>query len=117
MRVGEDTDLCWRAQLDGSARIAFVPEAVLSYRLRNTPRAAFRQARLWASWEPALYKRYRDRGLQTPRTRLRTLLRWGRPLLVFARARGVEDRVVAARLLGARIGRAEGSVQHRHLML
>ena len=117
MRVGEDTDLCWRAQLAADARIGFVPEATISYRLRDAPGPAFRQARLWASWEVELYRRYRSRGLQTRSKPLRALLRWGRPLLVLARARRPEDLVVAARLLGARVGRVEGSVQHRHLQL
>jgi GT2 family glycosyltransferase len=115
--ICEDTDLCWRAQLDAGARLSFVPAAVLSYRLRTTPGAAFRQARTWASWEAALLKRYRTRGLPSPGSQGRALLRWGRPLLLLARARRAEDLVVVARLLGACIGRAEGSIRHRYLHL
>jgi GT2 family glycosyltransferase len=117
MRVGEDTDLCWRAQLDGGARIAFVPGATLSYRLRTRPGPAFRQSRLWASWEPALYKRYRPRGLGSPGNQFRALLRWGRPFLLLVRARRSDDLVVALRQLGACVGRLEGSIRHRHLRL
>ena len=117
MRVGEDTDLCWRAELETGARIAFAPEAQISYRLRTSPKAAFRQARLWASWEVELYRRYRGRGLQPPGHQVRALLRWGRPLLLLLRARRTEDVVVAARSFGACVGRLEGSIRHRHLHL
>ncbi|MEX5719306.1 glycosyltransferase family 2 protein [Geodermatophilus maliterrae] len=115
--VGEDTDLSWRAQLDADARIVFAPDARISYRLRTAARPAFRQARSWASWEVELYRRYRSRGLVAGGSRLRALLRWARPLLLLIRARQSEDVVVAARQLGACVGRLEGSVRHRHLHL
>lgn len=115
--ICEDTDFSWRAQLDAGARIAFVPDALVSYRLRTGPRAAFRQARVWASWEVELHRRYRARGLTAGGNHLRGLLRWGRPLLLVAGARRSEDLVVAARHLGACTGRLEGSVRHRHLYL
>ena len=117
MRVGEDTDFCWRAQLDADATIGFVPDAVMSYRLRDQPGPAFRQARLWASWEVALYARYEPRGLPAPGRQLRALLRWGRPLLLLPRVRRREDLVVVARQLGGCVGRLEGSIYHRHLHL
>ncbi|MHA6784784.1 glycosyltransferase family 2 protein [Pseudonocardia saturnea] len=115
--ICEDTDFSWRAQLDTSARIAFVPDARVAYRLRTGARAAFRQARVWASWEVELHRRYRPRGLTTNADPLRALLRWGRPLVLLVRARRSEHLVVAARHLGACIGRLEGSVRHRHLYL
>jgi GT2 family glycosyltransferase len=117
MRVAEDTDFCWRAQLEAGAGIAFAPSAHISYRLRTAPKAAFRQARLWASWEVELYRRYLGRGLRPPGRQLRALLRWGRPLALLVRARRSEDVVVAARSLGACVGRLEGSIRHRHLHL
>jgi GT2 family glycosyltransferase len=39
----EDTDLCWRAARAGFS-LAFVPDAVVRYRYRATPRAQFHQA-------------------------------------------------------------------------
>ncbi len=114
LRVGEDTDLSWRAQLDADARIVFAPDARISYRLRTAVRPAFRQARSWASWEVELYRRYRPRGLVAGGSRLRALLRWGRPVLLLVRARRSGDLVVAARQLGQCVGRLEGSVRHRH---
>lgn len=115
--VAEDTDFCWRAQLDAAAQLAFVPDAVLSYRLRTELRAAFRQARRWAEWDAALHRRFRSQGLPPPGRQLRALLRWGRPLLVAAKARSRDDLVVAARLFGGCIGRLEGSVRFRQLAL
>lgn len=115
--VAEDTDFSWRAQLDAAAQVAFVPDAVLSYRLRTGLRPAFRQARRWAQWDAALHRRFRSQGLPPPGRQVRALLRWGRPVLVAATARSRDDLVVAARLLGACIGRLEGSVRFRQLAL
>jgi GT2 family glycosyltransferase len=117
LEICEDTDLCWRAQRDAGARIVFVPDAEVSYRLRTGLRAAFRQARRWASWEAELYRRYEPHGLRPETGQLRALLRWGRPVLLAVNARSSEDLVVAVRSLGACIGRLEGSVRHRHLHL
>ena len=117
LAVGEDTDLCWRAQLDAGARISFVPGAVVAYRLRSTPRGAFRQARSWASWEVALHKRYRSRGMPAPGHQVRALLRWARAASLLVGARTTEDVVVAARQLGGCIGRLEGSIRQRQLRL
>jgi GT2 family glycosyltransferase len=115
--VAEDTDFCWRAQLDAAAHVAFVPEAVLSYRLRTDLKPAFRQARRWAEWDAALHRRFRSQGLPAPGRQLRALLRWGRPLLVAVSARSRDDLVVAARLFGGCIGRLQGSVRFRQLAL
>lgn len=115
--VAEDTDFCWRVQLHGPAKVGFAPEARIAYRLRSRMRPAFRQARNWAIWDVALYKRYRSLGVPPPGSQWRALLRWGRPLMVVAGARRRADLVVAARLLGACLGRAQGSVRHRCLFL
>lgn len=115
--VAEDTDLCWRAQIDAGAKVGFTADATVFYRLRDQIRPAFRQARTWAFWDVALYQRYRSEGLPGPGNQLRALLRWGRPFLVAARARHSEDLVVAARLLGACLGRATGSLHYRCLYL
>lgn len=105
--VAEDTDLSWRAQLDADARVAFVPAARMSYRLRDRVGPAFRQARVWARWDAVLHERHRHRGLPPVPAAERSLRRWARPVLVAASARRRADLVVAARLLGACLGRAE----------
>jgi GT2 family glycosyltransferase len=117
LAICEDTDFSWRAQLDAGAHLAFVPEARLFYRLRTGIRPAFRQARVWAVWEVELRRRYVPRGLGRSENQLRALFRWGRPLLLLARARRSEDLVVAARHLGACLGRLLGTVRYRHLHL
>jgi GT2 family glycosyltransferase len=115
--ICEDTDFSWRAQLDAGARLAFVPEAQVFYRLRTELLPAFQQARMWASWEVELHRRYGRRGLPRPNSPLRGVLRWGRPFLLILQARCSEDLVVAGRHLGACVGRLEGSLRHRHLYL
>ena len=117
LRVGEDTDLSWRAQLEAGAQVAFVPDALVSYRLRDRPGAAFRQSRLWAQWDVALYKRYEPQGMPVPGNRFRGILRWARPVLLLVRARRFVDLVVVAREVGACVGRLEGSIRHRYLYL
>jgi GT2 family glycosyltransferase len=52
-----DTDYCWRAQLAGF-KLHFVPEALIHYRLRHTPKALYKQGLNWGKDYPALYKRY-----------------------------------------------------------
>lgn len=115
--ICEDTDFSWRAQLDAKARITFVPEAQVAYRLRSGLRSAFRQARTWGVWEVELHRRYRDRGLPSRGSQLRALRRWARPVLLVARARRSDDLVIAARQLGGCVGRLEGSVRYRLLDL
>jgi GT2 family glycosyltransferase len=112
----EDTDLCWRAQLDAGATFRYVPEATLNYRLRLGVRDAFRQSRGWGAGQVALYRRYHERGWQAS-GQLRAALRWGRSLQLLVTARNRIDLVVAARHLGARVGRLGGSVRHRRLFL
>jgi GT2 family glycosyltransferase len=59
---GEDVDLCWRAERAGF-RLAFVPTAVVHYRLRGSRREAIRkQFRVGAS-EVALMRKYPRSGL------------------------------------------------------
>lgn len=115
--VAEDTDFSWRVQLDAHGEIGYAPDAQLSYRLRADPRPAFRQARMWARWDAALHRRYSAQGLRSSGRPVRALLRWGRPLLVAASARSRDDLVVAARLLGACLGRLEGSLRYRRMVL
>ncbi|RMI01027.1 glycosyltransferase family 2 protein, partial [Cellulomonas triticagri] len=58
-RYLQDTDLCWRAQLDG-AHLAFEPAAVVHMRLRANLRGAWRQGRgsgMGQRWLAARYGR------------------------------------------------------------
>jgi glycosyltransferase involved in cell wall biosynthesis len=69
----EDTDFCFRAQLDADATIVAAPDAVLEYRFRSTPGAIFHQAALYAKAGIWLRERYEPRGM--PPLVLRELIR------------------------------------------
>ncbi len=59
--VGGDAELCWRAQLAGHT-LAFVPEAVVHYRYRDTTLGAVRQQFEWGQADPRLYRDFRAAG-------------------------------------------------------
>ena len=63
LRWSDDGDLCWRAQLDGGATLAFVPDAVVHYRYRRMLAGIFTQARNWSREEYLLRRRYEPRGM------------------------------------------------------
>lgn len=58
----QDTDYCWRIQLDGHD-MAFVPEAVIHYRLRDTIADTWRQAFKYGEYNVKLYQLYREKGM------------------------------------------------------
>lgn len=116
LQVSEDTDLCWRSQLKGFSPPAFEAEALVHFRLRARPKAAFIQAQTWAMAEVALYRRYRAAGFP-PRRQLRQILRWLGPVRALLPWPGFERRVVAARKLGDRVGHLRGSIRERCLYL
>jgi GT2 family glycosyltransferase len=113
--LGTDVDLCWRAQLAGHL-LQFVPDAVVRYRYRETFRGIFGQARTYGTAGPALYRRYRDRGM--PRRPWRVALRFHAAALVrLARSRSKSDLAACAFLFGFRLGLVMGSVENRVLYL
>lgn len=57
LRILEDADYCIRQQLDGVG-IHFCPRAVLHVRYPENRSGLFRQARLWARANTALYRKY-----------------------------------------------------------
>lgn len=59
---GDDTDLCWRAQLAGY-RFAWVEEPAMQYRLRRGTGAVVRQAYAGARWLPTIVRRFRRQGM------------------------------------------------------
>jgi GT2 family glycosyltransferase len=56
----DEIDLCWRAQLAGIT-LVFAPEAVISYRLRESIRDTMRQQRGYGRSAAGLYRVHRDR--------------------------------------------------------
>jgi cellulose synthase/poly-beta-1,6-N-acetylglucosamine synthase-like glycosyltransferase len=70
----EDTDLCFRLQLQGY-QLAFEPAAIVHVRLRQSLRAIYRQGRSWGYASVALYTRFREQGMPGP-SRLHNLGGW-----------------------------------------
>src|SRR2546428_8626176 len=54
-----DLDYCFKIQLLG-VELHFVPEAVIHVRCRHTFKGFFHQARLWAKYSEAVFKKYKD---------------------------------------------------------
>jgi glycosyltransferase involved in cell wall biosynthesis len=115
-RVGEDVEICWRAQLNGH-RFAYTPEAVVHYRFRAGLRPLLRQYVAYGTIGPRLFQDFRDEGMPAsglraavgPWVRLVTKL----PIaLLSTTARGDVLRRMAFRL-----GRIRGSLQVRVLYL
>ena len=106
-----ETDFCWRAQLRG-VPLTPLPDAVVHVRYRDQVRALLRQARKYAEYDVALYKRYRPLGM--PKLGMKSGIRAWIDL-----ARGVGNLLNAERRamylwkLGWRTGRLYGSIRHR----
>lgn len=109
---GDDIELCWRAQLAGH-QLAFVPEAVMHYRLRGDRRSGYRQARLYGRSLPQLYRQFRPFGMP-PVDLAETVGRWWG--LVRDLPAAITDPVVRGQLgyrFFQRVGRLEGCVRYR----
>lgn len=70
----QDTDYCWRIQLQGTP-LVFVPDAVVYYRLRGGMGLLIKQAFKYGKYNVILYDRYRDKGMPMLTWR-RGLRRW-----------------------------------------
>jgi glycosyltransferase involved in cell wall biosynthesis len=112
---GGCVDLCWKVQLETGANLGFVPNAVIHYRYRGTLREIFAQARSWGMDEVALYTRWRDRGVEKIPLR-RSLQRW-QFVIHLRRLRHTAGRAWWATELGNHLGRIQGSLKYRSLML
>ncbi len=113
LRVLEDTDYCWRAQLAGFP-LRFAEEAVVHVRIRTDLVDEWRQRVAWGEGNVGLYARYRGQGM--PRVRLRFAARsW---LRLLRRAPDLASRDRRHRWLGHlafRLGRVKGCFRYRVL--
>ena len=108
---GEDVDLCFRLQERFAVELTLVDDAVLDYRLRSGWRTLFRQGRTYGRSGPEVYLRHRRYGLR-PDPLHRVIRLWaGLARQTMSRNRG--RRWEAAFVIGARLGRIEGSVKRR----
>ncbi len=112
----EDRDYCYRLQLRGE-QLVVEPDAVVSYRLRDTLRDIFRQQRTYACGNVQLYVKYRDVGMRKP-SQLRALRTW---LLLLPRLvvswRTPRARARWAQRAGWKVGRLQGSIRYRVVAL
>lgn len=108
----EDTEYCIRMHLAG-ARLHFAGDAVVHYRMRSAPRAAFTQACLWARYNLLLYRRYGTGFPPVPGAWGRygkACSRLGRQVLAIRRR---EDLLQAAFALGWQLGTLQGCLRYR----
>jgi glycosyltransferase involved in cell wall biosynthesis len=106
-----DTDFCWKAQLRG-VRLVALPDAVVHVRHRDRVRALLRQARKYAEYDVALYKRYRPLGM--PRlSRKSGLSAWIGLVVHVLDVMHDETRARYLWDLGWRTGRLYGSLKYR----
>jgi peptidoglycan-N-acetylglucosamine deacetylase len=112
LRCLEDTDYCIRAALEG---IELIPaEGALVYvRDRSSPRATFRQARLWARANCLLYRRHRTGKEDWRRAWSGYLHGWWRFARTAVRRRGRQGAAWYARRAGWKLGLLEGSLRYR----
>ena len=116
-----DKDFCWRVQQTG-VELHFNSNAIVQYRLRHLPGAAFRQAKNWGKDHPLLYARYQI-PLEYPVVlhRLIQLLLYMpngiklflMKILNIGRSKGGWVRWVWG--LGFRIGEIQGFLEHKQL--
>ena len=71
-----DADFCFRAQLDGGARLGYAREATMQYRFRGDLAGMSRNMRAYGRADVQLVERYRAKGL-TPRSVTSILRSWG----------------------------------------
>ncbi len=106
-----ETDFCWKVQLRGIP-LTPVRDAVVHVRHRDRMGSLLRQARKYAEYDVALYKRYRPLGM--PRLGVKSGIRAWIDLVL-----GVPDLARAERRaryiweLGWRTGRLYGSIRYR----
>jgi glycosyltransferase involved in cell wall biosynthesis len=99
----DDIDFCFRAQLAGF-ELHFVPDAVVHYRLRDSLKGIYRQARDWGRASVDLQRKYISAGMPRP-SPAREALSWGRVPLELVQVRGRGDLGLWLHRLGWRVGR------------
>lgn len=105
--VGEDIDLCWRAQYAGG-ELGYAEGAVVDYRLRTGLSAVFGQGVAYGRGDARLLRLHRPFGARrTPADTVRGLAALG--LLIVLALRSDADRLKLALELGGLVGRIRSS--------
>ncbi|MBI3898086.1 MAG: glycosyltransferase family 2 protein [Gammaproteobacteria bacterium] len=106
-----DIDFCWKIQLSG-VPLTPLPNAILHVRYRSSVRRLLRQARKYAEYDVALYKRYRLHGLKR-QSRKRVISCWIWLVREFPALLDPNTRGRYLWELGWRTGRLYGSIKYR----
>lgn len=107
----EDIDFCWRAQQAGFT-FAFVPEAVMHYRLRDGYNAAFRQSYQYGVSDGWLLSKHRGSGLRRSLSDgVKELA--GIPLALVRAVTGKGDLVDVYQRIGGLLGRISATARYR----
>lgn len=118
LRSGEDKDICWRMQIETDYKVVYAPEAVVFHPYESDPRALFRQKRIHAYGEVAMFKKYRRRMGRKRKTlketywEYRSIANRGIRLLV-GKPADVPDRNQVLLELSWKAGLIHGSLAHR----
>lgn len=64
IRSGGDLDFCWRVQLAGLGKVGYAEDAAVDWVPRETVREVYRQWYRYGSAKPALWREYRQHGLE-----------------------------------------------------
>lgn len=113
--TGQDVEFCLRLWLAGY-ELSYAPDAIVHYRYRPTMGALWRRSRQYGAVAPAISARLRDAGRPAP-SPLAGLRQW---LWLVRRVPSLRSRAGRARwvvVAGTKIGRLQGSVRARRLLL
>jgi glycosyltransferase involved in cell wall biosynthesis len=113
LRYVQEVDYCFKLQLKG-VQLRFVPEALIHVRLRDTVSGIFHQARHWAEYNVAVYKKYQaSSDVSMPEPWERYVAEWMQVLRRLRRVRSKAALASYAWHIGWQLGRLKGSLKFR----
>lgn len=113
--IASDVELSFRLWRAG-VEVAFVPEAYLHYRLRDSARDLWRQGRSYGVCRPQICRKVREAGFRPP-SRVAGWRSYVWLVVRLPRLRTREGRAVWSWIAGNRFGQLEGCLRHRALYL
>jgi len=109
----QEVDYCFKLQREG-VQLQFVPEALMHVRLRDTVSGIFHQARHWAEYNVAVYKKYQaSTDVRMPEPWERYLVECTQLVRRLRRVRSKAALAAYAWQLGWQVGRLKGSLKFR----
>ena len=111
----QDTDFCWRAQLEG-IRLHFVSDAIVHIRFRDDVKGIFSQARNYGEYNVKIYKKYIPHGMPriSKKESLYNIKKFMLYLYQYIRCSGsLENKAYLAWQVGWFWGRIKGSIKYK----